>query len=883
MVEKEIRFLRHFTKEGVDSFDEVEWQKFDAIIKDSRSDKIAFEQKDVEFPSYFSQQSVNIVASKYFRGNAENENRETSFKQLITRVVETNVNWAKEQGYFTSDKDQEIYKEELKYILVHQKASFNSPVWFNMGFPGRAQTSSACFILSVEDSMESILDFYVKEGKIFKAGSGSGANLSNLRGKDEVLSTGGVSSGVLSFMRVADALAASIKSGGATRRAAKMVLLNIDHPEIIDFIQCKVKEEEKAFALIREGYDPSYNGEAYATVSFQNGNNSVRVTDGFMEGIDDNEPFWTRNIKNGKRCQKYNAKDVLNLISESVWKCGDPGIQFHDIINKWNTCKTDECTASNPCGEYLAQTDTSCNLASLNLMQFLNKETGEFLVEDFIHSCWILSTAMDVWIDKADYPDPLISEETKKFRTIGVGYANLGALVMALGLPYDSDEARSIASSITGLMTSVAYARSGEHSYSLGNFPKFEKNKNSVLEVLKMHSDATKKIKKTNMTQDIIKSANSMWKRAINSTKESGLRNSFVSVLAPTGTIGFAMGCDSTGCEPLLALIAYKLLSGADVSMEIISDTVPIALKKLGYSEEETVRIEEHIKVLNTIEGAPDIKEEHIPVFDTSLKSGSESGRSIHYMGHLKMLSAIQPFLSGGISKTINMPNEATIDDISNAYMETWKMGIKCVAIYRDGSKGSQPITTVKEKRSRATRVRLPDDIESLRHKFSISGHDVSLQTGTYPDGSLGEIWVTISQQGSTMRGLLDTWAITFSLALQYGVPLKELVRKFINSRFEPHGFTGKKDIIFCSSIIDYIVRYLAIHYLDEKERSYLGIKNDQNEKEEKVQVEKKQNFTKEEDSNHDGGNLCSQCGGTMVVNGNCSVCNTCGATTGCS
>jgi len=883
MAEKEIHFLRYFTKEGINPFDEVEWVKFDAIIKDSRSDKIAFEQKNVEFPSFFSQQSVNIITSKYFRGNEENENRETSFKQLIERVVNTNVNWAKEQGYFLSDKDQETYKAELEYILLHQKASFNSPVWFNIGFPGRAQTSSACFVLSVEDSLESILEFYGKEGRIFKSGSGSGANLSSLRGKDENLSTGGVSSGVLSFMKVADALAGSIKSGGATRRAAKMVLLNIDHPEIIDFIQCKVKEEEKAFALIREGYDPSYNGEAYSTVSFQNGNNSVRITDEFMDKVSDNEGFWTKNVKNGKRCKKYNANDVLKLISESTWKCGDPGVQFHDIINKWNTCKTDECTASNPCGEYCAQTDTSCNLSSLNLMQFINRETGQFLVEDFIHSCWIMSTAMDVWIDKADYPDPLITEETKKFRTIGLGYANLGALIMSLGLPYDSDEARNLASSITSLMTAVAYHRSSDHSAVLGSFPKFDKNKNNVLDVFKMHSDASKKIKKTKATQDIVKSANLIWNRAISKTKENGIRNSFVTVLAPTGTIGFAMGCDSTGCEPLLALITYKLLAGADVSMEIISDTVPIALKNLGYSEEEIIRIEEHIKIRNTIEDAADIKEEHISVFDTSLKSGSESGRSIHYMGHLKMLAAIQPFLSGAISKTINMPNEVTIDDISNAYTEAWKMGIKCVAIYRDGSKGSQPITTIKEKRSRATRIRLPDDIESRRHKFTVDGQDVALQTGTYPDGTLGEIWVTISQQGSTMRGLLDTWAITFSMALQYGVPLKELVKKFLNTKFEPSGWTGKDDILFCNSIIDYIVRYLSIHYLNEKEQSSLGIKNYNSDKKEKVQVYKKQNYIKENASNHNGGNLCSQCGGTMIVNGSCSVCNTCGATTGCS
>ena len=875
-----VSILRRFSTKGINVIDEVVWKKFDAVIKDHSSAKPMFEQKDVEFPEFYSQRSVNIITSKYFRGILGTKNREQSYKELISRVVNTNVAWGKEQGYFQTDEDEDAFKQELTHILVYQKAYFNSPVWFNMGFPGREQTSSACFINSIEDTLESIMDTNALESKIFQRGSGSGLNMSSLRSKYEPLSTGGTSSGVLSFMKVLDINAGVTKSAGATRRAAKMVILNVDHPEIVDFINCKIKEEKKAHALIREGYDPSYNGEAYSTIAYQNANNSVRVTDSFMEKAIGNKDFWTKLVKTGKNHKKYNASDILYLMSKAVWESGDPGIQFHDTINKWNTCKSDECCASNPCSEYLAQTDSSCNLSSLNLMSFLCKETGEFKTDDFIHTCWIMSLAQDIWIDNGQYPSDKISEATKTYRTIGLGYSNLGSLLMASGLPYDSDEGRFLTSAITSLMTAVAYERSMSFCSILPPFPKWGENKESMMEVLKMHSEETNNIEKNEKNKKILTEANKIWNKILKHGKEKGFRNSYVSNIAPCGTISFAMDCETTGCEPAMALVVYKLLAGSDVTMEIINQTVPIALKNIGYNEEKIRKIEEHILAHNSVDNCDIIKKEHLPIFDTSI---GNDGRTISHMGHLKMLKAIQPFISGGISKTINMSKTATVEDITEAYITAWKIGIKCVAIYRDGSKGSQPLTTIKEKRSRATRVRLPDDVESTRHKFTINGQDTILQCGKYPDGELGEIFVTTAQQGSTMRGLLDSWAITFSVSLQYGVPLKTLIGKFLNTQFQPHGFTGKKDIVFCSSIVDYIVRYLALKFLSEKDIKSIGITSNviknQDEKENPVE---KLNINDDED-NINGGSLCSLCGSFMSTNGSCKVCNTCGSTTGCS
>ncbi|MCK5615493.1 adenosylcobalamin-dependent ribonucleoside-diphosphate reductase, partial [Candidatus Pacearchaeota archaeon] len=611
--------LRHFTKKGESVFDKINWKKFDAVIKDHKTQKIVFEQKDVEFPEFYSQRAVNIIASKYFRGVLGTKNRECSYKQLIARVVDTNVVWGEDQGYFQTDEDKSAFRQELTHILVHQKAYFNSPVWFTMGFPGREQTASACFINLIDDTLESIMGVVSLESKIFQRGSGSGVNMSSLRSRFESLSTGGTSSGVLSFMKVLDINAGVTKSGGATRRAAKMVILDIEHPEIVDFINCKVKEEEKAFALIREGYDPSYNGEAYSTISYQNANNSVRINDDFMQKAIDKKSFWTKLIKTGKRHKKYNADDVLTLIAEATWKSGDPGLQFHDAINSWNTCKSDECSSSNPCSEYLAQTDTSCNLASLNLMAFLDKETGEFLIDDFIHSCWIVSLAQDIWMDSAQYPSDKIEEETKKYRTIGLGYADLGSLLMSVGSPYDSDDGRDFASAVTSLMTAVAYERSMEFCSNLPAFPKWKENKKSMMDVLQRHNDETEKIRLNKNNKKIVQAAQKIWKKVVKNGEEKGFRNSYVSNIAPTGTISFAMDCETTGCEPTLALVVYKLLAGSDVTMEIVNQTVPIAFKNLGYDEKTIEKINNHILAHNSVEGCKDVKKKHVPIFDTSI------------------------------------------------------------------------------------------------------------------------------------------------------------------------------------------------------------------------------------------------------------------------
>ena len=884
MEAKKIVYKRFFTKEGEHPYDGVEWEKFDAIIKDRVSGDMKYEQRGVEFPSFYSQGAVNIIASKYFKGIL-GKNRETSLKQLIDRVVNTNVSWGDKQSYFDTPEDKNIFSEELTYILLHQIAYFNSPVWFNMGFPGRAQQASACFVSKVEDSIESIFDLAKKEALIFKGGSGNGVNLSTLRSKYEQLSSGGTSSGLLSFMKMYDAVAGVIKSGGTTRRAARLVCLDIDHPEIIDFIQCKVKEEEKAMALIREGYDSSYNGEAYETITYQNGNHSVRITDEFMQAVDQDGDFWTKMVISGKKHKRYNAKTILRAIAEAGWRCGDPGLQFHDIANKWNTCKTDPKNATNPCGEYDGQEGTSCNLGSVNLMKFFND--GKFDIASFVHTCEIMSTAMDIWIDMADYPFEDIAEETKKFRTIGLGYANLGALIMANHLPYDSDEARSLASAITSLMTSVCYGVSAKNAKVLGTFPKWEGNEESMIEVLEMHKKENKKIAKTQINEQIIKEASEVWDYAIKTGKSNGFRNSFVTVIAPTGTIGMAMDCDTLGCEPELALIKYKLLAGSDVTIQIINQTVELALISLGYSEKEISEIKEYILVNNCVEGCSLMKEEHIPIFDTSLGQT----RQIHYSGHVLMVAAIQPFLSGSVSKTVNMPENATTDEIMQVYIDAYKSGLKGITIYRDNSKGSQPLSIVKNERSRATRIKMPDDVETIRHKVIIDGHDIFFHFGKYPDGTLGEVFCSISKEGSTIRGLMDTLATILSFGLQYGIPAKVYVEKFLHSKFEPNGFTTNKKIPIAQSIIDYMMRYIAMNFLDEKDKKALRIvdqdpetsissevSDDKKEKKEAVEPTAAKK-TKKKDSSL----ICPDCGSLMVFNGSCRHCENCGRTSGCS
>jgi len=875
-------FKRIFTKEDRHPYDDINWVNFDAVIKDYSTGEVKFEQKGVIFPDSYSQNAVNIIASKYFRGVPGTENRECDYRQLINRVVKTNVAWGKDQGYFISEDEEKIFSDELTYIIVHQMAYFNSPVWFNMGWSGRPQVSSACFINSVEDTMDSILDLIKTEGIIFKAGSGSGVNISPLRSRHEHLSTGGTSSGALSFMKVLDQNAGSIKSGGATRRAAKMVVMNIDHPEIMDFVQCKVKEEEKAFALIREGYDSSYNGEAYSTVAFQNANHSVRVSDDFMSAYESDDYFWTKHVSTGKKHQKHKAKDLMRSIAEATWRSGDPGMQFDDLINKWNCCKSEKCNCTNPCAEYCAQDQTACNLASINLIKFFDANNMNFDVLKFVHVCVIVHTAQDIWIDKADYPTQEITEKTKTYRTTGLGYANLGSLIMTLGLPYDSEEGRNLAASITSIMTATCYFNSAKHceNNNLTPFIEFDKNKKGMLDVLENHKECTKKIKKTDINKDIVKEALNLWTEAIAAGSKFGFRNSFVTVIAPTGTIALAMDCDTTGIEPELALVKTKLLAGSNVNMLFINNTVDLALSKLGYNDKQILKIKSFIEKNGHVEGAPDLKEDHYAIFDCSFKTKE---RSIHYMGHLKMLAAVQPFLSGAASKTINMPESATVDEITEAYYQAWKLGIKCVAIYRDNSKGSQVLSTIKKERVRATRIKLPDDVSTKRHRFSIGGQKGYIQAGLYEDGSVGEIFLTMNKQGTTIRGLTDVIGVLVSLLLQYGIPLKEIVRKLLHVKFEPSGLTGNSKIRFASSIVDYLGKYLAENFMSQKEKEGIGYfsQSQDNENDKFETLSKSKHDVNIFDTNN--GEMCLSCGHLLKTNGSCKVCPSCGTTSGCS
>lgn len=1339
---KYLNFSRFFTKEGEHPYDKVEWKIFDAIIQDVRSGKINFEQRGVEFPSFYSQQAVNIIVSKYFRGILGTKNRETSLKNIIDRVVKTNCDWAVKQGYFKSDADQvlKIFSDELTYILLHQMASFNSPVWFNIGFPGRPQQTSACFIVGIEDDMDSILDAQKTEGIIFKGGSGSGINFSNLRSKYEMLSAGGESSGPLSFMKGMDAWGGIIKcvlpdtmiftengiveignflkdagrgyrkfsgtkiaaykkfsevthsfvsekvptlkislgntgivlggsyehpvltmnknlqyewkkmsslvqgdyvavkrggnfwsksnpifsyhvppgsqicknlsypntmtrelarllgylvsegsiercgkncrfrfsnadketfddfvfcvesvfgvkiqnsniskkinkktkvityafdaswhfamnffdyiglpaskssqkqvpwsilcstremvieylgayfegdgccsgdivfccsaseklihqtqqlllnigiisqisnkiinktryyqititgkdvnifseyvslisprkinmlrqcsskvaskkentnydivpfvldhidcmknklgikngylvtssgekervkrvyftnsvrindhrkgnisygflskyndeveeisqwceglsesirtisedhflwdyvdtiedggvnntydvtvspdhtflsnsivshnSGGGTRRAAKMAILNIDHPEIMDFISCKVREEEKAYALIREGYDSAIDGDAYSTIAYQNANHSVRISDEFMEAYENGEKFDTKFVTTKKKHKSYDAKDIFKAIASAAHRCGDPGIQFDDLINRMNTCKTERLNSSNPCSEYIDHDNSSCNLASLNLMKFYDVENRCFKVEDFIHAVRVMSTAMDIWIDMAFYPTEKLSIGTKKYRTIGLGYSNLGSLIMSEGIPYDSDEARSLAASITSLMTSICYQTSSENAAILGfSFPEWsnDKNKDSMMEVMGIHRDENLKIKKTDFNKEILVAAKKSWDWICKNGRKNGFRNSFTTVIAPTGTISFMMDCDTTGVEPELGLVKYKTLVGSDTMIKMINNVVKISLKNLDYTENEINKIIKHIEDTDSIEGAPGLKEKHLPVFDCSFKPGS-GVRFIHHMGHLKMLGAIQPFLSGAASKTINIPENSTIEDFIEIYYQAWKLGVKCVAIYRDNCKGSQPLTTVKEKRPRATRVKLPEDREARTHKFEIDGHEGYLTIGKYTDGSPGEIFIEMNKKGSTINGIMDCLAISMSLGLQYGIPLKAYVDKLINQKFEPSGFTKNKKIPMCSSVADYIAKYISINYFNEEDKKIINIVPKEEQSEKRYKKINKSSIS-----------ICPECGSMMESSGTCKHCPNCGRTTGCS
>ncbi|MEA2676083.1 MAG: ribonucleoside-diphosphate reductase alpha chain [Chloroflexota bacterium] len=834
---------RRWTRPDVHPYDEITWELRTAEIK-NESGKVVFVQEDIEVPSFWSQLATNVVVSKYFRGHVGSPGRERSVKQLIDRVVNTISAWAATQHYFASQDDLAAFKAELTHLLVNQKMSFNSPVWFNVGVEEKPQCS-ACFINSVRDDMGSIMDLAKTEAMLFKYGSGSGVNLSPLRGANERLSKGGVASGPVSFMRGLDAFAGAIKSGGTTRRAAKMVILNADHPDVLDFIDSKANEEKKAWALIEQGYDASFTGEAYGSVMFQNANHSVRVTDDFMHAVETDKDWDTIGIVSGEAEATYKARDVFKRMADAAWICGDPGIQYDTTINDWHTSlATDRIYGSNPCSEYMFLNDTACNLASLNLMKFV-KEDGEVDIEAYKYAARLTITAQEILVDNAGYPTPQIELNSHLFRPLGLGYANLGALLMSRGLAYDSDEGRATAAALTAIMTGSAYAQSAVIARDHGGaFKEYSKNEEPFLRVIAKHRDAAYAIPAGDgAPSDLIDAARSSWDAALELGTQFGYRNAQVTVLAPTGTIAFMMDCDTTGIEPDIALIKYKKLVGEGF-LKIVNKTVPAALRKLGYSPTQVEEIVRFIDEHETIEGAPHLSPAHLSVFDCAFKPVNGE-RSIHYMGHVRMMGAAQPFISGAISKTVNMPEAATADEIADVYMEGWKLGLKAIAIYRDGSKRSQPLSTGKKKDApvveaapvaaapveaalppepKPYRRRLPDERRALTHKFQVAGHEGYITVGLYPDGTPGEIFLKMSKEGSTISGLMDTLATMTSLSLQYGVPLRDLVNKFAHARFEPAGFTGNPEIPIAKSVVDYIFRWMGSRFLGKDERDALGI-----------------------------------------------------------
>lgn len=892
---------RHFTRAGIHPFDLLAWSKRKASILGEKGEVI-FEAEDLEFPEGWSQNAVNVVAQKYFR--KKDGKRETSVKQVIKRVYETIGEWGKAQGYFATDEDVEIFKMELCHILVNQIGSFNSPVWFNVGIVDPPQCS-ACFINEVEDSMESILNLVYTEGMLFKYGSGTGTNFSPLRSKKETLTGGGRPSGPLSFIKVLDTNAGVIKSGGTTRRAAKMVILNVDHPDIMDFIKSKMEEEKKAWILINNGYDGSLDGEAYASVAYQNANHSVRVTDEFMKAYENDGEWSTTFRTTGEVADTYKASEIMHAIAEAAWACGDPGLQFDTTINKWHTCKNSgRINASNPCSEYMFLDNSACNLASINLMKF-RREDGSFDIEGFKHTVDIFIIAQDIIVDNSAYPTKKIAENSHMFRPLGLGYANLGALLMSLGLPYDSDEGRAYASALTAIMTGEAYIQSAKLAqFGPGSYSEFEKNRASHLEVINMHRQEAYRIPPRAPMQ-LLEAARAIWDEAYKMGEQSGYANAQVTVLAPTGTIAFMMDCDTTGVEPDLSLVKVKKLVGGG-TLEIVNNAVPLALSRLGYTDDEVAQIMDFVRQKGTIEGAPGIKEEHLPVFDCSFRPLNGS-RSIHYMGHLKMLAAIQPFISGSISKTVNLPNEITVEEIERIYVDAWKLGLKCVALYRDGCKRVQPLSassgeSLKVEQPKPVRRRLPDERESITHKFEIGGHEGILTAGKYEDGRLGELFLMIHKEGSVVSGLANCLSIAVSVALQYGVPLETFVEKFAFQKFEPSGWTKNKQIRQAHSIVDYVFRYLALKFLPPAEAAkYVGkhvIEKEIRKEEEKTLTAVPKDATsgfeaadevakspKESDKDfvqtQSDAPVCERCGSLMVRSGSCYLCLNCFHQTG--
>jgi ribonucleoside-diphosphate reductase alpha chain len=911
---KGLTIQRFFTEEGKHPFDEISWDIRTSSIGNEKGEMV-FEQANVEVPSFWSQTATNIVASKYFRGTLGTPERERSARQLIGRVVDTLTRWGRQGGYFATAADAQSFSDELTHLLIYQKASFNSPVWFNMGIEPHPQCS-ACFINSVQDTMDSILTLAKTEGMLFKFGSGTGTNLSPIRSSKENLAGGGTASGPVSFMKGFDAFAGVIKSGGKTRRAAKMVVLNIDHPDIEDFINCKVEEERKAWALMDAGFDGSLTGPAYASVFFQNSNNSVRVTDEFMNAVVEDKEWHTRAIRTGQIMQTYRARDLMKMIAESAHVCGDPGMQWDTTVNEWHTCpNTARINASNPCSEYMFLDDSACNLASLNLMKF-RREDGEFDPISFRKAVQIVITAQEIIVSNASYPTPAIAKNSHDYRPLGLGYANLGALLMARGLPYDSDEGRDYAGAITALMNGEAYATSARIAADVtGPFAGYEKNRTPFLKVMNKHRSYVPKIDSAHVPLDLLQAAREVWDEVIDLGEQHGFRNAQATVIAPTGTIGFMMDCDTTGIEPDIALIKYKKLVGGGM-IKIVNQTVPEALKRLGYDVKQCQEILEYLEEHDTIEGAPHLQDRDLPVFDCAFRPRS-GFRSIHYMGHIKMMAAAQPFISGAISKTVNVPSEATPEDITQAYLESWHLGLKALAIYRDGSKRTQPLNTGKGEAVPAKiaalaaaagpqRHRLPDERHAITHKFEVAGHQGYLTVGMYEDGSPGELFLVMAKEGSTVSGLMDAFATAISMALQYGVPLRVLVDKFAHMRFEPSGFTKNPEIPMAKSIMDYIFRWLGSKFLSAEEKVAIGLIHREEE------VPKSEKADENGDPNpeatrglrlvtsnpvntsspnaatytfqaQDDAPSCHDCGAIMVRSGACYKCLNCGATSGCS
>jgi ribonucleoside-diphosphate reductase alpha chain len=934
---------RRFTTPGEHPFETVDWELRDARI--GHGDKISFEQRDVEFPKTWSQNATNIVSQKYFRGQLGSPPRESSVRQMIGRVAGTIAGWGRERGYFASDEDGDAFEAELTYILLHQMAAFNSPVWFNVGWHpvgDPKMAASACFILSVEDNMESILEWNTKEGIIFRGGSGSGVNLSKIRGSTEPLSRGGTASGPVSFMRGADAWAGSIKSGGGTRRAAKMVVLDVDHPDIEEFIWCKAKEEDKAAALRDAGFDMSIDGDGFFSIQYQNANNSVRVTDEFMSAVEGDEDWELTARTTGEPLKTVPARELMQQIAEAAWRCADPGVQYDTTINQWHTCpNSGRINASNPCSEYMHVDDSACNLASLNLMKF-RRPDGTFDVDSFKHAVDVVFLAQEIIVGPSSYPTEQIGRNARAFRQLGMGYANLGAYLMSNGMPYDSDAGRATAAGITALMTGRAYRESARMAAAIGPYDRYAENREAHNAVMRMHRDAADVIPDgASPDGDLLRAARATWTEAVEAGEAHGYRNAQATVLAPTGTISFLMDCDTTGVEPDFSLVKFKELVGGG-QMTIVNRTVPLALQTLGYSDEQIEQIVAYINEHGTILGAPDLADEHQPVFDVAVGE-----RAISHMGHIKMMGAVQPFISGAISKTVNLPESATVEDIADAYLQAWNLGVKALAIYRDGSKTAQALRTdaqkdaplsestekaiekaVKDALAEAPpkRRRMPRERQSITHKFSIGGHEGYITAGMYDDGSVGEIFLTdIGKEGSTLRGMMNSFATAISVGLQYGVPLETLVRKFSYMRFEPEGMTSNPEIPFAKSMPDYIMRWLASRFLDADLQEELGIltpevrarkaaqdaatshKGDTAGPANGANVDTKgegngkangggsaapaaptRALTDEPPAHPaaraglDLGPACQQCGGMMQRTGSCYTCSSCGFNTGC-